>query len=185
MPAQKGKMKYNNIITSELDNTNGAGTKRSTILKACLKVFGGAALATVLGWSYSSGAATFVPLGVGALPSGELVESFQFTLNPGESVPWHFHPGPLYGIIVSGTLTEDEGCGSDLNVFKAGSAFSERPGRVHRVFNFGTDPVTIVFTGIFPACYGNYNITLFVPDGPRCEGDSGKAHLEKIPACAP
>ena len=42
----------------------------------------GAALAAVLGWSHSSGAATFVPLGVGALPSGELVESFQFTLNP-------------------------------------------------------------------------------------------------------
>ena len=178
-------MKYNNIKTPELGNTRGVVPKSRIILKGCLKIFGGAALAAALSWSHSAEAATFTPLGEGALPSGELVQSFQFTLDPGESVPWHFHPGPLYGIIVSGTLTEDEGCGSDLNVYKAGSAFSETPGRVHRVFNYGTEPVTIVFTAIVPACYRNYNSTILVPDGPRCEGQSGKSHLEKIPPCEP
>src|SRR5262249_8476595 len=103
----------------------------------------------------------------------------------GESVPWHFHPGPLWGIIVSGTPTEDEGCGGNLNVYQAGSAFSETPGRVHRVFNYGTEPVVIVFTGITPACFKDYNLTIFVPDGPRCEGQRGKAHLEKIPSFDP
>ncbi len=183
-------MKYKNAIVMKIapfgmDHPERTVPARRTMFGRMLGWSGFIALATVCASAYSATAATFVPLGVGALPSGELVESFQFTLGPGESVPWHFHPGPLYGIIVSGTLTEDEGCGNNLNVFKAGSAFSETAGRVHRVFNYGVDPVTIVFTGIFPACYGNYNITIFVADGPRCEGSSGKAHLEKIPACAP
>jgi len=183
-------MKDNNAIVTKIapfgmDDTGRAIPAKRMMLGRILGWSGFTALATVCALACSAKAATFVPLGVGALPSGEFVESFQFTLNPGESVPWHFHPGPLYGIVVSGTLTEDEGCGNDLNVLKAGSAFSETAGKVHRVFNYGTGPVTIVFTGIFPPCYGNYNITIFVPDGPRCEGNSGKAHLEKIPACAP
>ena len=64
----------------------------------------------------------------------------------------------------------------------AGSAFSETPGRVHRVFNYGTEPVVINFAGLFPPCYANYNSTIFV-DGPRCEGNSGRSHLEVIPPC--
>jgi hypothetical protein len=109
---------------------------------------------------------------------------FQVTFAPGEAFPWHFHPGPLWGVIVSGTLTEDEGCGTALNVYPAGSAFSETPGRVHRVFNNGTEPVVINFTTVVPPCYANYNSTIFV-DGPRCEGNSGRSHLEKIPPCVP
>src|SRR6266404_2727695 len=97
----------------------------------------------------------FVPFGEGTLPSGE---------------------------IVSGTLTEDEGCGTALNVYPAGSAFSETPGRVHRVFNYGTEPVVINFAAVLPPCYANYNNAIFV-DGPRCEGTSGRSHLEKIPPC--
>ena len=116
------------------------------------------------------------------MPSGQIVSMFQVTFDPGESFPWHFHTGPLWGVIVSGTLTEDEGCGTPLNVYPTGSAFSETPGRVHRVFNYGTVPVVINFTSIAAPCYANYNITIFV-DGPNCEGASGRAHLEKIPAC--
>ena len=107
---------------------------------------------------------------------------YQVTFDPGESFPWHFHLGQLWGIIISGTLTEDEGCGSALNVYPAGTAFAEILGRVHRVFNFGTVPVVIKFATIMPSCYGNYHDTVLV-DGPRCEGQSEKSHLEKVPAC--
>jgi quercetin dioxygenase-like cupin family protein len=124
----------------------------------------------------------FVPFGEGTLPNGKIVSMFQVTFAPGESFPWHFHPGPIWGVIISGTLTEDEGCGTALKVYSAGDAFSETPGRVHRVFNYGTEPVVINFAGVFPPCYANYNSSLFV-DGPRCEGTSGRSHLEKIPPC--
>ena len=124
----------------------------------------------------------FVPFGEGTLASGNIVSMFQVTFEPGESFPWHFHPGPLWGVIVSGTLTEDEGCGTALNVYPAGSAFSETPGRVHRVFNYGTEPVVINFAAVLPPCYANYNNSIFV-DGPRCEGNSGRSHLERIPPC--
>ena len=126
----------------------------------------------------------FVPFGEGTLPNGHIVSMFQITFAPGEPFPWHFHPGPLWGVIVSGTLTEDEGCGTALNVYPAGSAFSETAGRVHRVFNYGTEPVVINFAAVVPSCYGNYNSTILV-DGPRCEGNSGRSHLEPIPPCVP
>jgi len=124
----------------------------------------------------------FVPFGEGTLPNGKIVSMFQVTFAPGESFPWHFHPGPLWGVIISGTLTEDEGCGTALKVYPAGSAFSETPGRVHRVFNYGTEPVVINFTAVVPPCYANYNSSIFV-DGPRCEGTSGRSQLEQIPPC--
>jgi quercetin dioxygenase-like cupin family protein len=142
----------------------------------------GIGLAAGLFGSQSARGLSFLPLGEGILPSGDIVSMFQVTFAPGEAFPWHFHPGPLWGVIVSGTLTEDEGCGSMLNVYPAGSAFAETPGRVHRVFNNGTVPVVINFTSIAAPCYANYNITIFV-NGPHCEGASTKSHLEKIPAC--
>src|ERR1043166_8405517 len=57
----------------------------------------------------------FVPFGEGTLPNGKIVSMFQVAFAPGESFPWHFHPGPLWGVIISGTLTEDEGCGTELD----------------------------------------------------------------------
>jgi len=130
----------------------------------------------------STAAFSFVPFGEGTLPSGQIVSMYQVTFDPGESFPWHFHLGPLWGIIVSGTLTEDEGCGTALNVYPAGTAFAEIPSRVHRVFNFGAVPVVINFATIMPSCDGNYHDAILV-DGPSCEGDSGQSHLEKIPPC--
>jgi quercetin dioxygenase-like cupin family protein len=132
--------------------------------------------------SFSAAALDFVPLGEGTLPSGQIVSMYQVTFDPGESFPWHFHPGSLWGIIISGTLTEDEGCGTSLNIYPAGTAFSETPGRVHRVFNFGAVPVVINFATVMPSCYGNYHDAILV-ESPECEGTSGQSHLEKIPSC--
>ena len=115
----------------------------------------------------------------GALPSGDLVQSYQVTLDPGDVFPWHYHPGVVYAVIVSGTLTEDEGCGRQFQTVNAGSAFSETPGRVHEVFNLGSVPVVITVTLVVPPAYSGNNSNIFVA-GPRCEGNSGKSHLEKI-----
>jgi quercetin dioxygenase-like cupin family protein len=136
-----------------------------------LKTLAAAALATALASGLSSAAMAldFMPLGEGALPSGSYVEDFQFTILPGETVPWHYHPGKIYGVVVSGTLTEDHGCGQLPGQLGAGSAFIEQAGAIHRVFNYGTEPVVIVFTFIVPAANKDYNgITLFV-NGPRCD----------------
>jgi len=111
----------------------------------------------------------FMPLGEGALPSGSYVEDFQFTILPGESVPWHYHPGKIYGVVVSGTLTEDHGCGQAPAQLGAGSAFIEQPGAIHRVFNYGTEPVVLVFTFIVPAANKDYNGITVLVSGPRCD----------------
>jgi quercetin dioxygenase-like cupin family protein len=119
----------------------------------------------------------FVPLGEGALPSGNLVQDFQFTIFPGEAVPWHYHPGRIYGVIVNGTLTEEKGCGRPAEAFSTGSAFSEAPRAIHRVFNYGTEPVVIVFTFIVPPSYAHYTGTIYVSE-PRCEEAREKPDLE-------
>ena len=59
-----------------------------------------------------------------------------FTLNPGETIPWHFHKGVSYVILSRGTLTEQHlvgpaQCASEE--VTAGSAFVEAPGQVHSV----------------------------------------------------
>ena len=151
-------------------------------MKTSLKTLASTALlATLVGGLPSAAKALgFVPLGEGALPSGNLVQNFQFTIYPGESVPWHYHPGIIYGVIVSGTLTADTGCGAPVQNISAGFAFSEDSGKVHQVFNYGTGPVVIIFTFIVPPLYAGYTGTIYV-DGPRCEGKSGRSHLESPP----
>src|SRR5438105_5708957 len=184
----KRKVKVNketgSINTNAGTHDSGRGAAHTNgCLQPWFTRLGCLSLTTGLLWSQSANAFNFVPLGEGTLSSGKIVSMFQVTFDPGESFPWHFHPGPLWGVIVGGTLTEDEGCGTGLNTYAAGSAFSETPGRVHRVFNYGTVPVVINFTAIVSACYSNYNSTILVA-GPRCEGSSGRSLLEKIPTCA-
>ena len=116
------------------------------------------------------------PLGEGVLPSGKFVQDLRLTIYPGESVPWHYHPGPIYGVIVSGSLTEEKGCGRPANTITAGSAFTERTGVIHRVFNYGSEPVVIVLTYIVPPAYAGYKGNIFV-NGPHCEDDD-KSDLE-------
>src|SRR5438128_10774962 len=69
-----------------------------------------ATLITGLLSSHSAAAFDFLAFGEGTLPSGQIVSMYQVTFAPGESFPWHFHPGPLWGYIVIGTLTDDQGC---------------------------------------------------------------------------
>ena len=144
-------------------------------------VMGAVGLAAGLLMCQSVAAITVIPLGKGQLPSGDFIVMSQLILNPGESVGWHYHPGTGLRVVLSGTLTEDAGCGAPLVAHTAGSAFQEDPGHVHRIFNLGNEPVMVQRTDILPACYVNQG-TIFV-DGPDCEGNSGKSHLEPIEPC--
>ena len=136
-----------------------------------LKSLTAKALFTIVAGGLSSAAMAldFMPFGEGALPSGNYVEDFQVTLAPGEAVPWHYHPGRVYAVIVAGTVTEEHRCGKPVETFGVGSAFTEAPGAIHRVFNYGTEPLVIVLTFIVPPAYKDYNgINIFVT-GPHCD----------------
>jgi quercetin dioxygenase-like cupin family protein len=138
--------------------------------------------ALALGLAERGRAALFEPTAVAQTDDGQWVEEYTFTLYPGESVPWHYHAGWLAIIVTSGSLTEDRGCGAPLETHGAGAAFTEAPGVVHSVVNNGATPVVLLISGVMPSCYGGYNDILFI-DAPRCEGASGRSHIERVPAC--
>ena len=123
-------------------------------------------------------------LGQGILPTGDIVWTVRFTVSKGDEFPWHYHTGSGSAIVVSGVLTEDDGCGTEWIRHTAGTAFAEEAGRVHRAFNEFDEDVVLIWTEIFPSCltYPVLPGTEFV-SGPECEGSSGKSHLVKIPKC--
>ena len=146
-----------------------------------LKMFGRVGLGAGMVWAQSAAAFSIVPISQGQLASGNIALIVQITLNPGETVPWHYHTGPALVTVISGTLTEDVGCGTPMAAYSAGNALTETAGHVHRLFNLGHDPVVFTGVAIFPDCDPN-NGTVFV-NGPSCEGKSGQSHREEIPVC--
>jgi quercetin dioxygenase-like cupin family protein len=106
-------------------------------------VLGAVTLCTVTAY-----ALTTVRLAQGTIPFSELfngpadVVMNQITMQPGDVIAWHYHPGRAYVIVKSGTITEDEGCGGS-EVFSAGQAFEEPIPRVHQVRNTGTVPAEL------------------------------------------
>ena len=101
-------------------------------------------------------AVTSVRLAQGTIASSELfngpaeVTMTQITMQPGDVIPWHYHPGKVYVVIKTGTIAEDGGCG-DSEVFTAGQAFEEPIPRVHQVRNTGTDVAQLFVTFIVPS----------------------------------
>ena len=76
------------------------------------------------------------------------------TIAPGEVLGWHYHPGVgAYTIVRSGTLVVEDGCGAE-DVYTAGQAFLEPPGRVHRGKNLTADEVVTAQMFIVPAGSG-------------------------------
>lgn len=74
----------------------------------------------------------------------------KLVLQPGDSTGWHYHPGYVFVVINSGTVTEDTGCG-DVSVFTPGMAFEEvQPARIHRVRNLGSVTAELYITNIVP-----------------------------------
>jgi hypothetical protein len=120
-------------------------------------------------------------LGLGVLPSlhripkdkspHDVIDS-SLILAPGDLVAFHYHPGPVFVVVASGTLTEDDGCGN-VETHAAGTAFQEVPGHVHMVVNQGTDTVQLYVTSIPP--HGQPGSTPATPD---CKPKHGKDHSD-------
>jgi quercetin dioxygenase-like cupin family protein len=100
-------------------------------------------------------AATTTILGVGTIPYSELVNgpaevtTRQFISMPGEEGGWHYHPGFVFNVVTSGTVTVEDGCG-EVETFSAGQAFEKIGGRVHRWKNLGTVPAVEYNTFVVP-----------------------------------
>ena len=96
-------------------------------------------------------------LAVGTIPDSQLfngpatVTVRTLTINPGETLAWHYHPGYAFNVVKSGTLTVEDGCGGGDETLTPGQAFEEMDGRVHRAKNLSaTDPVVVYNTFIMP-----------------------------------
>lgn len=103
-------------------------------------------------------------------PVPALIQIQGFRMNPGETVPWHYHKGLSYQILAHGTLTERHmvgpgRCESEENI--AGNAFIEEPGEVHTVTNTGSDVAVIWWATVYPKADGPGGI-YFAP-APKCE----------------
>ncbi|WP_039800251.1 cupin domain-containing protein [Nocardia araoensis] len=94
---------------------------------------------------------TAVTLGQAQIPAGlvpfvdgtDLVVR-EITIGPGGSTGWHYHLGPVFGFVRSGTLTHP-GPDCDAPVFRAGEFIYEPAGEwnVHIGRNLGTEPLVL------------------------------------------
>ena len=90
------------------------------------------------------------------------IQIHAFTMNPGDSIPWHYHKGVSYVILERGSLTEQHQAGPDKcasEELTAGSAFVESAGQVHTVTNTGHDAAVIWWATVFPASDGIVRFT--------------------------
>jgi len=90
-------------------------------------------------------------------------------MEPGDTVPWHYHKGVSYVILARGTLTEQHligpgQCASEQ--VPAGSAFVEPPGLVHSVTNKSSDGAVIWWATIYPKSDGPGGI--YPVNAPNC-----------------
>lgn len=69
----------------------------------------------------------------------------EITIAPGGSTGWHWHPGRVFGVIRSGTLTHDLSDCSVDGIFAAGAPITEGsgPDHVHVGRNLGSEPVVM------------------------------------------
>lgn len=76
----------------------------------------------------------------------------EITIPPGQSTGWHYHDGPLYGIVKQGTLSHfDSTCASD-GVYRTGSTIKEPAGadHVHIGRNLGDTPLVLNVLYVLP-----------------------------------
>ncbi|KUN01117.1 cupin [Streptomyces yokosukanensis] len=76
----------------------------------------------------------------------------EITIPPGQSTGWHFHDGPVYGVVKQGTLSHfDSGCTTD-GVYRTGAVIQEPAGRgyVHIGRNLGDTPLVLDVLYVLP-----------------------------------
>jgi quercetin dioxygenase-like cupin family protein len=102
-------------------------------------------------------ASTTLILAVGTIPNSQLFDGpatvtvRTLTINPGEVLAWHYHPGYAFNVVKSGTLTVEDGCEGAEETLMPGQAFEEMEGHVHRAKNLSaTEPVVVYNTFIVP-----------------------------------
>ena len=116
---------------------------------------GGALLITALFAAVVYAAITVI-LAVGTIPDSAFfggpatVTVRTLTIQPGEALPWHYHPGYAFNVVKSGVLTVEDGCTQQDETLTAGQAFEETQGHVHRAKNLGADPVVVYNTFLVP-----------------------------------
>lgn len=70
-----------------------------------------------------------------------------FELEPGDSFPWHVHPGPvLVSVVGGGELSYVRARDCVVRPYAAGAVFLEPGPQRHTAFNQGTETVTLVGT---------------------------------------
>ena len=88
----------------------------------------------------------------GTIPDSKLfdgpvkVSVRELTMKPGEELPLHYHPGHVFIVVKSGTLTVEDGCGGETKLTK-GQGLEELHGRVHRGKN--VDATDVIVYDIF------------------------------------
>ena len=90
----------------------------------------------------------------------------EFTVAPGEVLPWHFHPGVVLVAVKSGTLTHEDGCGLE-HTYTAGQAFEKFDHDIHRAKNLQSEPLVLYDTFIVPA---GQPLTINTPNNERLCG---------------
>lgn len=77
----------------------------------------------------------------------------ELTIKPGDALPLHYHPGHVFIVVKSGTLTVEDGCGGEKKLAPS-QGLEEMNGRVHRGKNVDATDVVV------------YDIFITVPDKP-------------------
>jgi quercetin dioxygenase-like cupin family protein len=94
------------------------------------------------------------------------VEVQAVSLIPNEVVPWHYHVGLTYAILVRGTVASTTVCGKP-EVFHAGAGFVEPPGLVHTVKNIGHGDAVFYWATLYPDMKGVTDLNV-LPEAPTC-----------------
>ena len=105
------------------------------------------------------------------LVSGPATVTFRhLTTTPGDIGAWHYHPGYVHNVVMSGAMKIEDGCG-EAPTYSAGQAFETSEGRVHRAINEGTVDATEY--NVFIREEGK-PLTRFIPDNQRRCGPVSK-----------
>jgi quercetin dioxygenase-like cupin family protein len=92
---------------------------------------------------------TLVPFADPTDSPGNDVATFESSVPNTAASTWHYHTGPLYGVVRQGTLIEDLGCGN-VKEFPVGTAFHDPGHVVHQVRNAGNMEVQFSNFQIYP-----------------------------------
>ena len=76
----------------------------------------------------------------------------EITIPPGQATGWHYHDGPLYGVVKQGTLSHfDSTCAQD-GLYRTGNVIQEPAGadHVHIGRNLGDTPLVLDVLYVLP-----------------------------------